>query len=79
MQFFEKEIKNYWTKELVESNSLGQNLTVKEYSHTMEEYFSPRLLQNFSLELFTEEHDKEAEIIDKMIYPSYAIFHYKKR
>lgn len=78
-QFLEKKSKQYWDKELIESNILGYNLTVKEYSYTMEEYLSPILLQNFTLEEFIEEHDKEAEQIEKMIYPGYMIMHYKKR
>ncbi len=77
-QFIEKKGENYWVKELIESEILDKTVRVKEYSYTFEEYCSPKILKNFTLEQCTEEFDRESAQI-KGIYPGYLIMHYKKR
>lgn len=74
-QFIEKKYKgkNYFKKEIVESVFFNGQITVKEPSHTLNEYLSSYFFKNFILESFEEGFDSGAQKIDGDVYPSYFI------
>ncbi|HIH31272.1 TPA: class I SAM-dependent methyltransferase [Candidatus Woesearchaeota archaeon] len=79
-QYFEKDIKDYWKKEWVESRIIGEQLVVREPSHTFEEYLSEKILNNFTLEKVKEIHEPTAEQIKKYgRYAQFLIIQYRKK
>lgn len=74
-QFIEKKRKrkDYFKKEIVESVFFDGQVTVKEPSHTLNEYLSPTFFAYFTLESYEEGYDSGAEKVDGDIYPSYFI------
>lgn len=80
--FLEKTEKprNYFKKEIVTSWIYDHTLPLQEYSHTMNDYFSPLFFQHFNLEKFIEEYDDiSTEHIDNERYPGYFIFRATKK
>jgi ubiquinone/menaquinone biosynthesis C-methylase UbiE len=79
-QLYEKKKngKDYFKQEIVDSVCFDGLLTFQEPTHTMKEYFSEFMLQNFTLELFEEKFDPAAEkIVDT--YPGYMILKWRKK
>ncbi|MCI0382358.1 MAG: methyltransferase domain-containing protein [Chlamydiae bacterium] len=74
-QFIEKKCKrkSYFQKEIVESIFFDGQVSVREPSHTLNEYLSPVFFENFSLLAYEEGVDSAAEKVDGDIYPSYFI------
>jgi len=74
-QFIEKKQKrkDYFKKEVVESVIFDGQITIREPSHTMNEYLSPTFFEYFSLESYEEGYDSGAEKVDGDVYPSYFI------
>lgn len=74
-QFIEKKYfgKNYFIKEVVTSTFFDGKITVKQPSHTLNEYLSPFFFKNFILEEYEEQFDCHAEKVNGDIYPSYLI------
>jgi ubiquinone/menaquinone biosynthesis C-methylase UbiE len=79
-QFIEKKKhpKDYFKKEMVESVLFGGKITVKEPSHTMNEYLSPFFLHHFVLQEYMEGFDAGAEKVEGDIYPIFVIFKARK-
>ena len=80
-QFMEKNTaeKNYFKQEIFTSTFFEGRVTVKEPSHTMNDYLSPTFFKHFSLLAFKEGHDASAEKINNETYPSYFIVHAQKK
>lgn len=80
-QYFEKRSQSadYFHQEIVTSNILNNSISLKEPSHTFNEYFSNEVLKNFDIIKFEESFDPAAERIDKRVYPCYFIITCKKR
>ena len=79
-QFYEKkkEGKDYFKKEIVESVCFDGALTFREPTHTLQEYFSPFMLNNFTLLAYDEQFDPAAEkIVD--VYPSFMTLRWVKK
>jgi len=79
-QLYEKkqEGKDYFKKEIVDSVCFDGALTFKEPSHTLKEYFSPYMLENFTLEGYDEAFDPAAEkIVDT--FPGFLILGWRKK
>ena len=79
-QFYEKKKanKDYFKKEIVDSVCFDGALTFKEPAHTLKEYFSPFMFNNFNLDAFDEQFDPAAEkIIDT--YPGFMILKWVKK
>ncbi len=75
--FLEKTEKprDYFKKEIVTSWIYDHALPLKEYSHTMNDYFSPLFFKHFNLEKYIEEYDDiSIEHIDNERYPGYFIY-----
>ena len=75
--FLEKTEKprDYFKKEIVTSWIYDHTLPLQEYSHTMNDYFSPLFFENFVLEKYLEEYDEiSSEHIDNERYPGYFIY-----
>ena len=79
-QFYEKKIvgKDYFKKEIVESLCFDGAVTFKEPTHTLQEYLSPFMLNNFILEAYSEDFDPAAEkIVD--VYPGFMILRWTRK
>lgn len=79
-QFKEKKKvgKDYFKQEIVESVCFDGALTFKEPSHTLQEYFSQFMLENFTLEEYEEQFDIDAEKTGD-IYPGFLLLKWKKK
>jgi ubiquinone/menaquinone biosynthesis C-methylase UbiE len=80
-QYFERKDSDadYFQQEIVTSNILNNTVSVKEPSHTLNEFFSATFLSNFDLISFEEAFDPAAERIEGRTYPGYFIVIAKKR
>lgn len=81
-QFIEKKKqgKNYWEKEIVDSILFKGTLTVKEPTHTLEEYLSQEFLRKFSLLRIEEGAEfPAAEQIGGDTYPTFLIIVAQKK
>ncbi len=80
-QYFEKRsvTADYFHQEIVTSNILNNTVSLKEPSHTLNEYFTPEILKKFNILKFEEAFDPAAERIDGRIYPGYFIAAYQKK
>jgi ubiquinone/menaquinone biosynthesis C-methylase UbiE len=80
-QYFEKKDQeaDYFHQEIVTSNILNNSVSVKEPSHTLNEFFSQEFLSTFDLIAFEEDFDPAAERIEGRTYPGYFIVIAKKR
>lgn len=72
-QYFEKRDAkgNYFEQKVVDSNILNNSITVKEPSHTLNEYLNAKFLKNFDVAFYQEYWDAAAEQIDGKKYPGY--------
>lgn len=73
--------RDYFKKEIVTSWIYEHTLPLREYSHTMNDYFSPFFFEKFTLESFIEELDSKecVEWIDNEKYPGYFIYRATKK
>jgi len=80
-QYFEKrdEAADYFEQKIVDSHILGNTITVREPTHTFNEYLSEWFLESFDLKLFREYWDAAAEQIGGKKYPGYFIVKVQKR
>lgn len=80
-QYFEKKnsMADYFKQEIVDAHILNNAITVKEPSHTIQEYFSDIFLKKFDIQGYQECWDPAAEQIDGKKYPGYFILTAKKR
>ncbi len=80
-QFFEKreDKASYFEQKIVDSHILNNSITVKEPSHTLNEYMNDFLFNNFDVQLYREYWDAAAEQIGEKKYPGYFILKAKKR
>ncbi len=80
-QYIEKkEVRaDYFEQKIVDSNILNNSISVKEPSHTFNEYFNSFLLANFEVQFFQEYWDAAAEQIGGNKYPGYFILKAKKK
>ena len=74
-QFIEKKGKDidYFKKEIIESVLFDGQITVRETSHTMSEYLSPKFFELFILESFEEGYDRGSGKVNRDILPVYFI------
>lgn len=80
--FLEKTEKprDYFKREIVTSWIYDHTLPLKEYSHTMNDYFSPYFFKHFTLEQYIEEYDDiSTEHVDNEKYPGYFIYRARKK
>jgi ubiquinone/menaquinone biosynthesis C-methylase UbiE len=72
---------NYYNPGNVTSNIFNKAIVLSEPSHTMTEYFSPKILNQIDLILFEEHSDFPAseEIIKNLVYPTYMILKFRKK
>ncbi len=71
---------NYYEQVVVTSNIFDGQITLKEPSHTISEYFNPEFLQNFELLEYIEGSDFPAsEQIDGDIYPTFFLIKARKK
>jgi ubiquinone/menaquinone biosynthesis C-methylase UbiE len=80
-QYLEKKekITDYFEQKIVDSNILNNSIIVKEPSHTLNEYLSDFLFNNFDVQSFNEYFDPAAEQIGENKYPGYFVLKAKKR
>lgn len=80
-QYFEKKDSkgNYFEQKVVDSHILNNSITVKEPSHTLNEYLNAEFLNNFDITFYQEYWDAAAEQIDGKRYPGYFILKAIKR
>lgn len=78
-QFYEKKNdgKDYFKKEIVASVCFDGALTFQEPTHTLQEYFSPFMLSNFTLKGYDEQFDPAAEKITDT-YPGFVTLRWVK-
>ena len=73
-----KDNKDYFKKEIVESVCFDGALTFKEPTHTLQEYFTSFMVNNFILTAYDEEFDPAAEkIVDT--YPGFLTLRWVKK
>lgn len=79
-QFYEKkkDDKDYFKKEIVKSLCFDGVLTFSEPTHTLQEYFSTFMLNNFILDGYDEQFDPAAEKIAD-IYPGFLTLRWIKK
>jgi len=79
-QYFEKKNKNadYFEQETVNAIIFNQALTVREPTHTLNDYFSDYFLDNFKIKKYTELNDPTAEKVDCRSYPGFFIIDCEK-
>jgi len=70
---------DYFKQEIVDSHILSGSVTVQEPSHTMNDFLSNFLFQNFDVQTYRERWDPAAEQIDGRKYPGYFILKAVKR
>jgi len=80
-QYFEKKdpAADYFERQIVDSHILNDSVTVKEPSHTMKEYLSEFLFENFDVQFYDEQWDPAAEQIGETRYPGFFILKATKR
>ncbi len=80
-QYFEKrDIKaDYFEQKIVEARILNSSITVKEPTHTLNEYLNKFTFQRFDIQFFQEYWDAAAEPIEDRTYPGFFILKAKKR
>lgn len=80
-QYFEKKDNqaDYFEQKVVDSHILNNTITVKEPTHTMNEYLNKQFFENFDIQFYQEYLDASAEQIDGKKYPGYFILIAKKR
>lgn len=75
-----KGFKNYFERTVVDSHLFNKTITVKEPTHTMQDYFSKDFFNLFELIDFKEGYDFPAsECVDGNIYPTYMIVKARKK
>ncbi len=78
-QYFEKPTRDYDSQEACTSHIFDKKMTVSEPSHRFTEYFSPMLLNNFTLERVVEKVDVEAERVAGCgRYPGILMVEYRR-
>lgn len=71
---------DYFKQNIVDSFIYGGKIHLREPSHTMSEYISSEVLDNFDLQEFIEDADFPAsERIDGHQYPTFFVAKYKRR
>ncbi len=71
---------NYFDQKIVDSFIYEKSIHLREPSHTLSEYFSKNVLNNFDLMDFIEDYDFPAsEQINKYIYPTFFIAKLRRR
>ncbi len=70
---------DYFEQKIVNLHILNNTITVKEPSHTLNEYLNRYLFENFDVQFYQEYWDAAAEQIDGKKYPGYFILIAKKR
>lgn len=70
---------DYFEQKIVDSHILNNTITVKEPSHTLNEYLSKYFFENFDVQFYQENRDVAAEQIDGKKYPGYFILIARKR
>lgn len=70
---------DYFEQRVVDCHILNNTITVKEPTHTMNEYLSSEFLKDFDAQEFEECWDAAAERVDGRKYPGYFILKAKKR
>lgn len=80
-QFIEKRdiATDYFKQEVIDLRILNNSISVKEPSHTLNEYLDDYFLKNFDIQLYKEYWDAAAEQIDGKKYPGYFIIKAFKR
>jgi ubiquinone/menaquinone biosynthesis C-methylase UbiE len=80
-QYIEKKKSNadYFRKEIVTSRILDNTITVKEPSHTFNEYFNLDFFSKFEMLDFVETYDPAAEKIHNATYPGFFIVKARKK
>jgi ubiquinone/menaquinone biosynthesis C-methylase UbiE len=80
-QFFEKKESNgnYFEQKIVNSRVFQNQITFKEPTHTLGEYLSNFLFENFDVKMFAEYWEPCAEQIDSKKYPGFFIVKAEKR
>lgn len=80
-QYFEKKDiqADYFEQKTVDSILFNNAIIVKEPTHTLNEYLSYFLFENFDVQLYEEIWDPAAEQIDGKRYPGFFILRAKKR
>lgn len=85
IQYFEKirdygKDSNYYEQKIVTSRIYENKITLKEPTHTMQEYLNPEFLSKFDLEYYHEDFDFPAsEQFHGGVYPTYFIIKARKR
>ena len=74
-QYFERKKldADYFDQEIVESVIFDGKVTLKEPTHTFNDYFSCEFFKNFMMVDYFERYDPAAEKINNAIYPGYFI------
>jgi len=70
---------DYFEQKNVDSHILNNMITVKEPSHTFNEYLNKNLFEKFDVQFYQEYWDAAAEQIDGKKYPGFFILKAKKR
>ena len=80
-QYFERKKINadYFESEIVNSVILDGSVVVQEPTHTMNDFMSPALFENFNLVTFEEVHDPLAESVHGRTYPGFIIMELVKK
>ncbi|MFA6969302.1 MAG: class I SAM-dependent methyltransferase [Candidatus Paceibacterota bacterium] len=80
-QYFEKKSveADYFQQEIVTSNILNNSVSLREPSHTLNEFFSKDFLEKFDIVNYEEAFDPAAERVEGRTYPGYFIVVAKKR
>lgn len=80
-QYLEKRDKDadYFEQKIVDLHIFNNTITVKEPSHTLNEYLNKHLFENFDVQFYQEYLDPATEQIDGKKYPCYFILLAKKR
>lgn len=71
---------NYFEQKVVDSFIYEKKIHLREPSHTLSEYFSENVFQNFDLIDFLEDYDFPAsEQINNYVYPTFFVAKFKRR
>ena len=70
---------DYFEQKVIDSHILNNAITVKEPSHTLNEYLSKQFSEDFDVQFYQEYWDAAAEQIDGKKYPGYFILIARKR
>jgi len=74
-----KQGKDYYKKEVVNSVLFDGKMTIKEPAHMMTEYLNNFVIRNFNIIHYEEHFDPSAEKIRGQTYPGFMLFHLMKR